>query len=144
MSINKHEVIKLWVEEFLDGAKMSFDNINAVQGARSLVPDYGDFIVKKDICGNKTKWYTFGFIAIESLDTYDTDVNNSNIRQAIDEFNDWLVTQEENRNFPNFGDKVTKYKILPLQNTANLAQVFTDEGVAKYILMARIEYIEKE
>ena len=63
------------------------------KGARSLVPDYGDFIIKKDICGNKTKWYTFGFIAIESLDTYDTDVNNSNIRQAIDEFNDWLVTQ---------------------------------------------------
>ena len=36
MSVNKHEVIKLWVEEFLDGAKMSFDNINAVQGCKKF------------------------------------------------------------------------------------------------------------
>ena len=144
MSVNKHEVIKLWVEEFLDGSKMSFDNINAEQGFRSLVPDYGDHIIKKDICGNKTKWYSFGFIGIEPLDTADNDVNNAQTRQKIDDFNDWLELQEKNKNYPDFGENVTRYKILPLQNTANLAQVFTDNGFAKYILMARIEYVEKE
>lgn len=142
--INKHEIMKTWVEQFLDGKKMSFDDIEAYQGARSIVPDYGDFVVKTDICDNKTKWYSFGFVAIEPLDRNDTDINNLTTRQAIDDFNDWLVLQEKNKNYPNFGTKVSKYKIVPLQNTANMAQVFEDNGMAKYILMARIEYVESE
>jgi hypothetical protein len=144
MSVNKHDVMKRWVETFLSGAKVSFDNIDAYQGARSLIPEYGEYLIKQDIVGNKTKQYTFGFVAIETLDQYDVDTNNTDTRQLIDGFNDWLVTQEKNRNYPDFGDDVIKYKIIPLYNTSNIAQVFTDTNLAKYILMARIEYVEKE
>jgi hypothetical protein len=144
MSVNKHDVMKRWVETFLSGAKVSFDNIDAYQGARSLIPEYGEYLIKTDIVGNKTKQYTFGFVAIETLDQYDVDTNNTDTRQLIDGFNDWLVTQEKNKNYPDFGDDVIKYKIIPLYNTSNIAQVFTETNLAKYILMARIEYVEKE
>jgi hypothetical protein len=143
MSVNKHLAIKTWVEQFLDGNKMYFDNIEAYQGARSLVPDYGDFIIRTDITGRKTKWYSFGFIAIEPLDRNDSDINNATTRQLVDDFNDWLVEQQELKNFPDFGENVIKYKIEPLYNTANLAQAFEDNGMAKYVLMARIEYVEQ-
>ena len=144
MSVNKHIVTKEWVEQFLLGNKMYFDNIEAYQGARSIIPDYGDFVISTDIVGNKRKWYSFGFVATEPLDTTDNDINNATSRQLVDDFNDWLVEQETNKNYPDFGDKVTKYKIVPLYNTANMAQVFAENGMAKYILMARIEYTEKE
>lgn len=144
MSVNKHEAVKTWVQGYLDGNLMHFEDITGEPGFRSLVPDYGDFQVSQDIQGNKTKWYTFGFIAVENLDFYDNGTNNTTTRQSVDDFNDWLITQQNNKSFPDFGEKVTKYRILPLQNTANMAQVFEDKGLAKYILMARIQYTEKE
>lgn len=144
MSVNKHLAVKTWVEEFLDGAKMSFDNIDAsMPNFRSLIPDYGDFLVKQDIQGNKTKRYTFAFVGIETLDNIDNDTNNATTRQKIDDFNDWIVEQEKLKNYPDFGTDIIKYKVEPLQNTANLAQVFEDSGFAKYVLMARIEYVER-
>lgn len=144
MSVNKHLIVKEWVEQFLDGTKMYFENIEAYRGARSIVPDYGDFNVSTDIMGNQKKWYTFAFVGIEPLDRNDNDENNAVTRQKIDDFNDWLVEQEKDHNYPDFGENVTRYKIIPLQNTSNMAQVWEDNGMAKYILMARIEYVEKE
>ena len=137
MSVNKHAAVKTWVEQYLSGNKMSFENIEAIQGFRSIVPDYGEFQISQDITGNKKKQYTFGFIAVEPLDRYDNTTNNTGTRQLVDDFNDWLVLQEKNRNFPNFGTNIIKYKIVPLQNTANMAQVFEDLNLVKYILMAR-------
>lgn len=144
MSVNKHEAMKTWVESFLGGSKMHFDDINAYQGARSLVPNYGDFKTGSDILGNIKKLYSFGFVAIEPVDFEDTGTNNTSTRNMIDSFNDWLVEQEQDKNYPDFGEKVTKYKIVPLQDTANLAQRFVDNGMGKYILAAQIEYVEKE
>ena len=143
MSVNKHAVVKEWVESYLSNAKIGFEYIDAYQGFRSVIPNYGDYVVKTDIVGNKTKWYTFGFVAVESLDIYSGD-NNATIRDSIDAFNDWLETQEKNKNYPDFGTNVTKYKISPLYNTADMSQVFEDKGLAKYVLMVRIEYVEKE
>lgn len=144
MSTNRHAAVKTWVEQFLSGNKMSFENIEGIQGFRSIVPDYGDFIISQDILGRKKKQYTFGFIAVEPLDRIDNDTNNTTTRQLVDDFNDWLVLQEKNKNFPNFGTNVIEYKVVPLQDTANMAQVFEDIGLVKYILTARIEYTEKE
>lgn len=144
MSVNKHEVMKLWVEQFLDGSKMAFENINAEPGFRALIPNFGEFTVRTDILGNKTKLYSFGFVGIETLDLIDTDTNNLDARQRVDDFNDWLVEQQNNENFPDFGEKVIRYKIIPLQNTANASQFFEDSGTIKYILTAQIEYVEKE
>lgn len=143
MAINKHKVMKEWVEQYL-GEKMFFENIDGNPGARSFVPEYGDFVIATDVLGNTKKQYTFGFIAIEDLDRVDNDTNNVDIRQRVDDFNDWLIAQRVAGNFPNFGTKASRYKIFPLQNTANAAQFFEDQGTVKYILMARIEYVEKE
>lgn len=142
MAINKHKIMKEWVEQYL-GEKMSFENISMYPGARSLVPDIGDFTIVTDVLGNMKKQYTFGFVASEPLDREDNDENNTNTRNMVDSFNDWLVAQRVAGNFPDFGEKVSRYKIFPLQNTANI-QPFEDGGMAKYILMARIEYVEKE
>ena len=50
--------------------------------------------------------------------------------------------QKELKNFPNFGDKCSEYDIIILQNMANLAYI-SDDGLAKYMLGARIDYKEE-
>ena len=51
--------------------------------------------------------------------------------------------QKKLENFPNFGDKCHEYDIIILQNMANVAAI-ADDNLAKYMLGARIDYIEEE
>lgn len=143
--MNKHAIVKEWVEQYLSGSKIYFENIDTIPGARTLVPDYGDFKLSQDIWGFQRKQYTFGFIACETLDEYDTELN-AETRDTIDSFNDWVVEQEKNGNYPNFGENTRNYSVEPLQNMSNMAGTYETENglVAKYILMCRIEYVEKE
>ena len=140
--MNKHEALKTWVQSFLGATQLSFENIDLYPGARALVPQYGEYVVRTDICGFQYKSYTFGFIAIETLDTQDTTTNNTDTMDKVEQFNVWLKEQDKLRNFPNLGENTSRYKINPLYNMPD--PVRTQEGQAKYVLMARIDYVEKE
>lgn len=141
MSINKHKVMQDWVQEFLTNNYLYFESADAYPGVRTIIPNYGDYINKTDICGFKYKSYSFAFIAYETIDPGTSDVNTTNI-YLVDQFNDWLAEQKELKNFPNFGDKCSEYDIIILQNMANLAYI-SDDGLAKYMLGARIDYKEE-
>lgn len=142
MSVNKHTVLRTWVQPFVINAYLNFESVDMMPSARSLVPNYGDFQIKKDICGNKYKEYTFAFVGVQSFDTGTSSVNEDNMKM-FDDFNDWIETQETQKNYPNFGENVTNYKLIPLQNMANLSFYDEETQTAKYMLMVRVEYMEK-
>lgn len=138
---NKHTILKNWVSDFLEGEYLYFESADAYPGARSIVPNYGDYTNKTDILGFKYKSYSFVFIGYEQLDPGTSDVNTDNM-QLFDDFNDWLEVQKAEGNFPNFGTNCSEYDIIPLQNMANLAMI-TEDGLAKYMLGVRIDYKEE-
>lgn len=141
--VNKHKVLQNWVQQFLDGNYLYFESASAYPDVRAIVPNYGDYTMKTDIVGNKYKTYTFLFIAYEQLDIGGTsDVNTDNMA-LVEEFNYWLEEQEANHNYPDFGPKCKEYSIEILQNMPNLATV-EEDGLAKYVLGATINYLEEE
>lgn len=142
MSVNKHKVMKDWVSGFLEDNNLYFESTEEYPGVRTLVPNYGDYVNKTDILGNKYKSYSFVFIGYETIDTGTSDVNLTNM-EIFDAFNEWLEEQKELKNFPNFGEKCHDYDIIILQNMANLATIASD-NLAKYMLGARIDYIEED
>lgn len=137
---NKHQVLREWVEDFLEGNYLYFESADSYPGVRMIVPTYGDYINKQDILGYKYRSYTFVFIGYEQIDPGTSDVNTTNM-QLMDDFIDWLEEQKENGNYPDFGDNCDEYEIEPLQNMANLATV-TEDGLAKYMLGVKINYRE--
>jgi hypothetical protein len=139
--MNKHMALQEWVQPFLEDNHLYFQSADAYPNARILVPEYGDYVNRTDICGFKYKSYTFVFIGYEQLDTGTSDVNTRNM-ELFDSLNEWLETQKANGNFPNFGDNCSEYEIFPLQNMANVATI-TESGLAKYMLAARIDYKEE-
>lgn len=141
MRVNKHKVIQDWVQQFLDDNYLYFESTDAYPGIRSIVPNYGEYIVRTDILGYKYKSYSFAFIGYEQVDTGTSDVNTTNM-QIMDAFTEWLETQKENENFPDFGQNCSEYDIIPLQDIANLATI-QDDGLAKYMLGVRIDYKEE-
>lgn len=142
MSINKHKIMQEWVQSFLDDNYLYFESADEYPHARTLVPNYGDYINKTDILGNKYKSYSFLFIGYERIDYGTSDVNVEN-REIFDKFIEWLEEQKRLQNFPDFGDNCSEYDIIILQNMANLAMISGD-NVAKYMLGARIDYVERE
>lgn len=140
--INKHKIMQEWVQGFLDDNMLYFESCEAYPNARLLVPNYGDFVNKIDILGNRYMSYSFVFIGYETIDVGTSDVNINNMA-VFDAFNEWLLEQKKEKNFPDFGDKCHDYDIIILQNMANVAGI-QDDNLAKYMLGARIDYIEEE
>ena len=138
--MNKHTILKEWVNQFLVDKNLSFETVEMNLGARALVPNYGDFLVKQDVLGNKYKEYTFAFVGCELIDYGTSDVNENNMN-LFDEFNEWIEEQERNKNYPDFG--AIDYKLEPLQNMANIAQYDEASQLAKYMLLCKITYTEK-
>ena len=142
--MSKHEILYEWVSNFFDGQQLlQFDTLETYAGARSFVPDYGEFTISTDIVGNKKKAYNFAFVGTEPL-SFTTDTQNQSNLTLFDEFNNWIIEQETNKNYPNFGANVTDYKLIPLQNMANRTYFDENSGLAKYILSFKLEYVEKE
>lgn len=142
MSGSKHKAMQDWVASFLKDNYLYFESASAYPNVRALVPNYGEYLRKTDVCGFKYKSYTFAFVGYEQLDIGGTsDVNIHNM-EIMDAFNEWLIQQQAEQNFPDFGELCSEYEIVPLQNMANLATV-SDDGLAKYMLAARIDYKEE-
>ena len=139
--MSKHSALKEWVSGFLTDNYLYFESADAYPNVRVLVPNYGDYLRKTDICGFKYKSYSFVFIGYEHIDTGTSDINISNM-ELMDTFYEWIEEQKENKNFPNFGENCSEYDIIPLQNMANLATV-SEDGLAKYMLGVRIDYKEE-
>ena len=139
--MSKHKALQEWVQSFLNDNYLYFQKADAYPDTRLLVPNVGDYITKTDICGFKYKTYTFVFIGYAPMDTGTSDTNRLNM-EIFDNFNDWLVEQQELQNFPQFGESCSEYEITPLQNMANLTQI-TEDGLAQYMLAAQINYKEE-
>jgi hypothetical protein len=139
--MSKHKALQDWVQSFLDDNYLFFQKADAYPDTRIIVPNVGDYTIKTDICGFKYKTYTFVFIGYQSIDVGTSDNNTDNMN-IFDEFNNWLVRQQELQNFPDFGKSCSEYEIKPLQNMANLSHI-TDDGLAEYMLAAQINYKEE-
>ena len=139
--ISRHKVMQEWVQEFLDDNHLYFESTDAYPNVRAIVPNYGDYVRKTDILGNKYKSYSFVFIGYERIDFGTSDINIENM-DIFDKFNEWLEEQKQNENFPDFGTNCSEYDIIILQNMANLSSI-TDDNLAKYMLGARIDYKEE-
>lgn len=140
--MSKHKIMQEWVQGFLDDNYLYFESADAYPGIRTLVPNYGDYVNHTDILGRKYKSYSFVFIGYERLDMTTSDVNVENM-EMFDKFNEWLEEQKQLGNYPDFGANCSDYDIIILQNMPNVVTV-TDDNLAKYMLGARIDYLEEE
>lgn len=144
--MTKHDVIKQYFEpkiEELAGSLLSFNFSPESVDSISLVTNYSDKIRKKFVTGKVQKEYGFSIIIVKSYSTDQDDLNLEamNFAQA---FMDWLEEQNDNRNFPDFGDNCVVEKMENLQNMPNLSGVNYDEGLARYMMQARIIYTERK
>ena len=144
--MTKHDAIKEYfgskVEE-LAGNLLSFNFSPESEDSISLITNYSDKLRKKYITGDTQKEYGFTIIIVKSYSSGCDDLNLEamNFAQA---FMNWMDEQDENRNYPDFGENCTVEKMECLQNMPNLSGVNQDGTMARYMIQARVIYKERK
>lgn len=130
------------VEE-LAGTMLNFNFSPEAPESISLITNYSDKIRKRYITGDCEKEYGFSIIIVKpySSDQDDLNLEAMNFAQA---FMDWLDEQNKERKFPDFGKNCTVERIENLQNMPNLSGVNYKEGLARYMIQAKIIYKERK
>ena len=129
--------------EELAGTMLNFNFSPEAPESISLITNYSDKIRKRYITGDCEKEYGFSIIIVKpySSDQDDLNLEAMNFAQA---FMDWLDEQNKERKFPDFGENCTVERIENLQNMPNLSGVNYEEGLARYMIQAKIIYKERK
>lgn len=140
--MTKHDAVKAFFEpkvEELCGDILNFNFSPESPDKISLITNYSDKVRKSYITGDKEKEYGFSIIIVKpySSDEDDLNIEAMNFAQA---FMDWLEDQDRQKNYPDFGEKCRIQKMENLQNMPNLSGVNYQEGLARYMIQARIVY----
>lgn len=128
-----------------------FNFIQAQDDNKQIVTLANDITVQKPyIDGSVLKQYTFTIIDYKSI-TYQAIVKqvgfvNENVEEMLDvqEILDWITTQNEAHNFPNFGSDCEIDEIIALTENPRLNGVDTSvsPALAKYSISIRVTYLD--
>ena len=140
--MTKHDAVKKYFEpkiEELAGTMMNFNFSPESPDSISLVTNYSDRVKKEYITGEMEKEYGFTIIIVKQYSSEQDDLNLEamNFAQA---FMDWLEEQNRKKEFPDFGESCTVMKMENMQNMPNLSGVNYKEGLARYMMQAKIIY----
>lgn len=143
-TVNKDERLLQWAASnpyLTDTLLMNF--LREHNGACDIVPIADEEVVKRYINGTAIKRYDFMFRAMLDLSQNPDTANTDNI-SILRQWQNWIDEQEEEGNYPDFGEKCSGYKLENLSNMPQLAQVYNEGNKAKYQFPARLTYTEEK
>lgn len=120
---------------------MFFNFLPGEPGSYAIVPLSAESVVKKYVDGSAQKRYDFAFQLMAPL-SQTTDTVNADTLSDLRGWQAWIDEQEAAKNYPDFGEKCSNYRLENLTNTPQLAVAYTQDKMAKYQFMATIFYLE--
>lgn len=141
--LNKYEELVEWLKEYdpLYEGWIYFNVVLSQAGTLGVNSVVNERELESFINGSRRVEFLFAVVLTEE---YDTETTNNNLK-AIKEFDNisaWIETQNEQANFPNFGDNVEIEKVESLQIVPSVA-IDPQAMVVKYQGQFKITYIER-
>ncbi len=143
--MTKHDAMKAYFEPKIGelvGDLLNFNFSPESEDAVSFITNYSDK-VRKSYIRAAEKEYGFTIVITKTYSTYGDDLNLEamNLAQA---FMDWISSQNRKGIYPEFPDNCQIKKMECLQNMPNLAGIYAERGLARYMIQCRLIYFEKE
>lgn len=144
--MTKHDAMKAYFELVVTELANTVLNYNFSPDSPDgigFLTNYSDKVLKRYIRVGADKAYGFSILVTKeySINNDDLNLEAMNFVQGL---MDWVDRQNREKLFPDFGEKCTVKRIENLQNMPSLAEVNSEEGVARYMFQCRVVYFEKE
>lgn len=144
--MTKHDAMKAYFEPVVTELANTVLNYNFSPDSPDgigFLTNYSDKVLKRYIRVGADKAYGFSVLVTKeySINNDDLNLEAMNFVQGL---MDWVDRQNRDKLFPDFGEKCTVKRIENLQNMPSLAEVNSEEGVARYMFQCRVVYFEKE
>lgn len=140
MSVNVYKRISAWLQNYQPIGSWLYFNCTPVElGTTSLNPSQGQRELKKYITGARDVELSFQIDMVKSYDTGTSDLN----MDAFDEvlaFADWIESQNETKNYPDIGERLTIQRISVTSNVPRVSVSNTSPQLAKYTFSAKVVY----
>ena len=152
--VDKNQVVTEYLFDCpqIYSSKLFFNYINAKDDTIQMITSANDKIIHAQyIDGSVLKRYTLNLIVFKSI-SYNPVVKmagypDENMDDMLDVQGiiDWVEEQNENRNFPDFGEDCIVESIETLTDNPELDGVNDDisPGLVQYSISIRIEYLDK-
>ncbi len=151
--VNKNQaIIDFLIQcDEIKGSSLYFNFINAKDTNKQIITQSNDKSLNQTfIDGSVLKRYTFTVISFMSVAPNPIPkvegMMDENVRDLVDVQSviDWVTQQNEERNFPDFGEECEIEEIQALSENPNLDGIdnSTSPPLAKYSLTIRVEYID--
>lgn len=151
--VNKNQaIIDFLIQcDEIKGSSLYFNFINAKDTNKQIITQSNDKSLNRTyIDGSVLKRYTFTVIAFMSVAPNPIPkvegMMDENVRDLVDVQSviDWVTQQNDERNFPDFGEECEIEEIQALSENPNLDGIDnnTSPPLAKYSLTIRVEYID--
>lgn len=116
-----------------------FNATPSIIGTVSMNSVPGDNVYNQFINGAKQRRLIFAIDMVLSHDDMGTSDTNLLALDEVENLREWLREQQENKNFPDFGE-YNKIEKMELLTSVPTLLVDTTNGLGKYQFQARIEY----
>lgn len=151
--VNKNQaIIDFLIQcDEIKGSSLYFNFINAKDTNKQIITQSNNKSLNRTyIDGSVLKRYTFTVIAFMSVAPNPIPkvegMMDENVRDLVDVQSviDWVTQQNDERNFPDFGEECEIEEIQALSENPNLDGIDnnTSPPLAKYSLTIRVEYID--
>jgi hypothetical protein len=140
--VDTEKALMKWLEgmPFLTD-RLYFDFLGGHHGSCAVSPLSENAVVKRYINGDKIRQYTFALQVMLQVSDATDDVNTENMF-ALRKWQEWIEEQEAQKNYPNFGEKCSDYRVEYLDDMSN-GEARYENGLAKLQFFAKIIYFEK-
>lgn len=110
-------------------------------GACAIVPIQGDAAIKSYVNGASIRAYSFALQMLLRVSDSTDEINTGNMHMQR-QWTDWIMEQERNGTYPDFGPGCSGYRLEITSNMPTLAQTY-EGGTGKYQTFAILTYREE-
>lgn len=141
--VNKYQAIIEWLKEYVPLNQWIYFNVTIAEtDILSVSSVQSQRVLEEFIDGSKRVEFLFGIALAKEFDNGTSDINLE-AYQEFENISTWIETQNEEENYPDFGEGITIESVEVLE-TAPSITVDNQNSIARYQGQYKITFIQED
>lgn len=140
--MTKNDIMNEYIQNYPQLHSWLYFNTIILEPYNASFMTDSDNVIEEYVDGSKRKQYTFAISFTKEYDTGTSDINIEAMNETQN-FTNWIEEKADNKELPDFGETCYMLDIKVL-SPMPIMSIDSDTSVARYMVQAQVEYIEKK